>query len=75
MEQKDKIKAALLGELIRYMGKNMVTSLADPEPEDEKMEAEDEGSSVEIEVEAPEAEPMDEKGKRLKKLKALAEEC
>ena len=66
---KDKIKAALLGELIRYMGKSMVSSLADPEEE----------KSVSIEVEAEpmedDEEPKDEKAKRLKKLKSMSEEC
>lgn len=68
-QSKDKIKAALLGELIRYMGKSMVSSLADPEEE----------KAVSIEVEAEpmedEEEDKDEKSKRMKKLKSMAEEC
>lgn len=70
MDSKTQIKAALLADLIRYMGRDMVSGLAEPK-------------AIEVEVEGPEMEEddeedydkMDEKAKRMKKLKAMAKEC
>ena len=83
-QSKDKIKAALLGELIRYMGKSMVSSLADPEEKDDEYESEapeaPEAPEAIVAVATPEEADseemdMDEKKKRMHKLKKMAEEC
>jgi len=101
MEDKDKLKAALLVELIKILGKDAVSKLVGhdeagegetaaeeaaetPEDEAKEMVAEkpdlavisvepDSESASEDAGEAP-GDEEDEKAKRLKKLKALAEE-
>ena len=68
MDSKTQIKAALLAQLVKTLGKEMASDLKDDEAEVETVEVEMAGP--------PEMEDEgDDKAKRLKKLKAMAEEC
>lgn len=73
---KDKIKAALLEQLIGYMGKSIVSGLAEPEEAEEPTEVSIEvGPEMEDSEEEDSMDKMDSKTARLKKLKAMAQEC
>ena len=73
-EMNKELKLALLGQLMSVMGQHALKGCMEPE-ESESDEGEDKGSIKAMLIEEPEDESMmDEKTKRLKKLKALASE-
>lgn len=70
MDSKTQIKAALLAQLVKTLGKEMASDLKDDDAEVETVEVEMAGPP-----EMEDDEMMDDKAKRMKKLKAMAEEC
>lgn len=74
-EMNKELKLALLGQLMSVMGQHALKGCMEPEESESEDEGEDKGSLKAMLIEEPEDESMmDEKTKRLKKLKALASE-